>query len=96
MEGEFTVRRGKGTDKMVLEGLYCAFGRVDLVIVGLDEQETALLCGEEAFNSTACLIVHHVQFYCETFALEELKLLSVGLVYRGVFHVFYREAKYRI
>jgi len=56
---------------MVLEGLYCAFGRVDPVIVGFNEQEIALLCGEEAFNLTVCLIVHHVQIYCETFALEE-------------------------
>ena len=96
MEGEFTVRRGEGTDEMVLKGLYCAFGCVDQVIVGFDEQEIALLCGEEAFNLPACLIVHHVQFYFETFALEELKLLFVGLVYRGVFHVLYREAKYRI
>jgi len=81
---------------MVLEGLYCTFGRVDPVIVGFNEQEITLLCGEEAFNLPACLIVHHVQFCCETFALEELKLLFVGLVYRGVFPVLYWEAKFRI
>ena len=70
MEGEFTVRRGEGTDEMVLEGLYCAFGRVDPVIVGFDEQEIALLCGEEAFNLSACLIVHHVQFIVKPLLLR--------------------------
>jgi hypothetical protein len=70
LEGEFTVRRGEGTDEMVLEGLYCAFGRVDLVIVGLDEQEIALLCGDEAFDLMACLIVHHIQFIVKPLLLR--------------------------
>jgi hypothetical protein len=57
LEGEFTVRRGEGTDEMVLEGMYCAFGRIDPVIVGFEEQEIALLCGEEAFNLPASRLI---------------------------------------
>lgn len=96
--GQLCVEQGEHlpSDKMVLKGLYCSFGSVDSMIVGLNEQEVAVLCGEEAFDLTAGLIVHYVQFYCESFLLEEFELLFVCFEYRGVFHVLNWEAEYCI
>ncbi len=60
MEWEFTVRRGQGTDEMIFKCLYSAFGGVDAVIVGFNEQEVALLSCEEAFDLFACLFIHDI------------------------------------
>ena len=78
---------------MILESLYRTFSHIDAVVVRLDEQEFALLRGEELFYLLAGLVVHDVYFYRETFAFEELKLLFVGGKNRCVFHVRDREAK---
>ncbi len=60
MEWELAVCRGEGTYKMILECLYRTFGRIDAVVEWFDEQEFALLRGEEAFYLLAGLVVHDV------------------------------------
>jgi hypothetical protein len=49
LEGKLNVCCGKGTDKVVLEGLYGAFCNIHLVVVAFHEEEIALLLGEEPF-----------------------------------------------
>ena len=73
---------------MILKSLNRAFGGIDSVIMGFDEQEIAFVRLEELFYLSACLIVHHIQFNCKTFACEELKLFFVGGVDRRVFQVW--------
>jgi hypothetical protein len=81
---------------MILERLDRPFCRVYAVVVRFDQQELALLRGEELFDLLACLIIHDVYFHRESFALEELKLLFVSFKYRRIFHVRYWQTQYRI
>ena len=60
MEGEFAVGRCKGTDKVVFEHLNGAFGRVNSMIVRLNEHEFTIFVGGDFFNLLGALIVHHV------------------------------------
>ena len=60
MEGEFVIGRCEGTDKMIFERFDGAFGRVDAVVVWLNEHELAIFLGEEFLDLPRALIVHHI------------------------------------
>ncbi len=58
--GEYAVNHRKGTDKVILERLDSAFGRVHTVVMRLNQQEVTIVCGEDFFDLFGTLIVHHV------------------------------------
>ena len=60
MKGELAVGHRKGTDKMIFEHLDGAFGRVNAVVVWLNEHELAIFVGEGFFDLLCALVVHHV------------------------------------
>ena len=60
MEGGFTVGCCEGTDKVILECLNGVFGRVNSMVVWLNEHEFTTFVGDNFFNLLGALIVHHV------------------------------------
>jgi hypothetical protein len=60
LERKLAVCCGKGTDKVILEGLNGAFSGIHTVVVGFHKDEIALILGEELFNLSACLIIRDV------------------------------------
>jgi hypothetical protein len=45
---------------MIFERLDGAFGRVNVVVVWLNEHELAIVVGEDFFDLLCALIVHHI------------------------------------
>ncbi len=68
MEGEFAVGCREGTDKVILESLDCAFGRVHAMIVRLNEHEFTIFFGEEFLDLLGALVVHHIYLDLVTLA----------------------------
>jgi hypothetical protein len=68
LEGEFAVGCCEGTNKVILESLDCAFGRVHVMIVRLNEHEFTILFGEEFLDLLGALIVHHIYLDLVTLA----------------------------
>ncbi len=60
MQGEFVVSRCQGADEMILEHLDCAFGRVYVMVAGLNQHEDAIFFGEEFFDLSGALVVRHI------------------------------------
>jgi hypothetical protein len=91
LQRELTVCHGKGTDKVILEGLNGTFGGIDTVVVGCYENKITLLLYEEFLYLSACLIGHEVEFYFLSFALEKLEFSSMCFKKCAVFHVRNRQ-----
>jgi hypothetical protein len=93
LEGEFAIGRRKGTDKVILERLNGVFGRINLMVVRLNEHEFTIFVGEEFFNLLGALIVHHVQLYLETFAFQKIELCFIRRKNSVVVETGYWETK---
>jgi hypothetical protein len=96
LEEEFAVCCCEGTDKVILERLNGAFGRVNLMVVRLNEHEFTIFAGEEFLNLLGPLIVHHVQLYLDTFAFQKFELCYIHRKNSVVIETGYSETKDRV
>jgi hypothetical protein len=60
---------------MIFKGLYCTFGRIDLMIMGFYQEEVTFLLCEESFYFLAGLVVHDIQFDFVPFAFKQRNFL---------------------
>jgi hypothetical protein len=60
LQGEFTVGRCEGTDKVIFERLDGTFCRINAVVVWFNEHELAIFVGEKFLDLLRALIVHNV------------------------------------
>ena len=59
--------------------LYCSFGGVDAVIVGVDELDVCFCGAYVFFDCFAALIVHDVEFWLETTVREVFIYFTEGV-----------------
>ncbi len=81
LEEEINVGSGKGGNEHVLESLDGLFCTVDLMIVGFDKLQFALIFHWKLFDLFCGLIVHDVQSGFDAFDGEFVKILFVLLEY---------------
>ena len=78
---------------MIFERLDGAFGRINAVVVWLNEHELAIIVGEEFLDLPRALIVHHIQFYLVSFAFQKFELCFVCCKNSVVIKTGYRETQ---
>jgi hypothetical protein len=81
LDGELAVGCTKGTDESILKGLYSSLGCVDSVVVWLNQLKCYLLWGEVSLDCFGGLVVHHIDFWFESFAHQIFKVFCVCLQY---------------
>ncbi len=60
LEGEITIGCHEGCNERRLECLNRTFCGIDLMIMGFDDLQLAVLLGENIFDVLRCLIIHNV------------------------------------
>jgi hypothetical protein len=83
-EWKVTVCFGKGRDESILERLDRPFRGVDMVVVGFNKLQFAIVLVQELFNIFSGLIVHDVELNMDTLLGELIKLLFLCLEYRFI------------
>jgi hypothetical protein len=60
LEGEITISCCKGSNECRLECLNGLFGGINLMVMGFDNLQLAVVLSEEFFDVPRCLIIHDV------------------------------------
>ena len=81
LDGELAICCTKGTDESILEGLDSSLGCVDSVVVWFNQLKCYLLWGEVRLDCLGCLVVHHIDFWFESFAHQIFEVFCVCLQY---------------